>query len=108
MTTPTRDSANRLIPGEVRLDRLLGRQMHGMNNRPIGRIEEFRGRKHGNGCSIAEYVIGPAGLFERLDLAARLLAGGRRRGYVARWDQVDLTDPDRPRLTCPLEDLERL
>lgn len=107
MTGRTTDSAAKAGAGEVRLDRLLGRQVRGANNRPIGRIEEFRARRHGNLCVVTEYVIGAAGLMERLGLAARLLVGGTRRGYVARWDQVDLTDADRPRLTCPVEDLAR-
>jgi hypothetical protein len=28
-------------------------------------------------------------------------------GYVARWDQVDVSDPERPRLTCSLEELRK-
>jgi hypothetical protein len=93
---------------ELRLDRVLGREVYGTDNRRVGRVEEFRARKHGAGFSVAEYVIGVAGLMERLDLGARLLVGRRREGYVARWDQLDLTDPDRPRLTCPVSELQKL
>jgi hypothetical protein len=53
-------------------------------------------------------LAGPAGLIERLRLAARLLVGGRRGGYFARWDQVDFSDPDRPRLRCVVDALRRL
>ena len=28
-------------------------------------------------------------------------------GYVARWDQLDLSNPRRPTLTCAVEDLQR-
>ncbi len=93
---------------EVRLDALLGREVHGINNRRVGRLEEFRAARHGTGCVVTEYVIGAAGLLERLHVGARMLAGRKRRGFVARADQIDLSDPNRLRLTCPLEDLDRL
>lgn len=34
--------------------------------------------------------------------------GGRWHGYRVRWDQIDLEDPRRLRLTCGVEDLGRL
>jgi hypothetical protein len=54
---------------------------------------------------VTEYVIGASGLLERLGVAAKLLFGRRGGGYAARWDQVDISDPERPRLTCPIEEL---
>jgi hypothetical protein len=93
----------------VRLDRLLGREIHGMDGRGVGRLEEFRAVRRGGDWAITEYVVGSAGLVERLGLAARVIVGlGRRSGYVVRWDQLDLSDPQHPRLTCPVDQLERL
>ena len=57
---------------------------------------------------ITEYVIGVAGLSERLGLGIKLLLGRKRGGYLARWDQIDLSDPDHPRLTCSVEELREL
>jgi hypothetical protein len=92
----------------IRLDRLVGRQVHTANNRRLGRMEEFRAERRGDAWFISEYVVGTAGLLERLDLGVRLLLGLKRgRGYVVRWDQLDLTNPERPRLTCSVEDLRR-
>jgi hypothetical protein len=105
MSTNDKDSANDLRPGEVRLDRLLGRQVFGPNNQRIGHLEEFRVEKRGNGYVVTEYVIGVAGLIERLGLAVKLLVGKRQGGYTARWDQLDISDPMRPRLTCPASEL---
>jgi hypothetical protein len=99
---------NAAAASELRLDRLLGREVIAANNRPIGRLEEFRADKRGTGCVITEYVIGVAGLAERLGLGLRLLLGGKRGGYLARWDQIDLSDADRPRLTCSVEELRQL
>jgi hypothetical protein len=93
---------------ELRLDRLLGRQVLAGNNRSVGRLEEFRVEKRGTGAVITGYVIGVAGLLERLDLGIKLLLGRTRGGYLARWDQIDLRDPDHPRLLCSVQELRPL
>ena len=107
MKSTGKDSANNAKPGEVRLDRLLGRQVLAPNNQPVGRLEEFRAEKRGNGLIITEYVIGMAGLVERLGVTVKLLFGKSRGGYVARWDQLDISDPLHPRLTCPASELRK-
>jgi hypothetical protein len=92
----------------VRVDRLLGRDVHTANNRQLGRLEEFRAERRGSDWIVTEYIIGAAGLAERLGLGVRLILGiNRASGYVARWDQMDLTNPDRLRITCPVMDLRR-
>lgn len=93
---------------EVRLDRLLGRKVLAGNNRPIGRLEEFRADVRHGECVITEYVIGPAGLLERLNLNVRVLLSPLQRGYVARWDQLDISDELHPRLRCPVAELQKL
>jgi hypothetical protein len=92
----------------LRLDRLLGREVRTANNRRLGRLEEFRAERRGSDWVVTEYVIGAAGLFERLGLGARLILGGARAGgYIVRWDQMDLSNPDGPRISCPVKDLRR-
>jgi hypothetical protein len=92
----------------IRLDRLLGREVHTANNRRLGRLEEFRAERRGEDWIVTGYVIGAAGLAERLGLGVRLILGtNRSRGYLARWDQMDLSNPDRLRICCPVEDLRR-
>jgi len=93
---------------EIHLDRLLGRVVIARNNQPVGRLEDCRPEMHGSDCVITEYVIGAAGVFERLGVGLRLILGLRLGGYVARWDQLDISDPERPRLTCGVEELRRL
>ena len=93
----------------LRLDGLLGRRVLTKNNRPLGRLEEFRAERRGGGWVVREYVIGPAGLLERLGLAVRSILGiAHPRSFVARWDQLDLAQPDRPRLSCAVDELRRL
>lgn len=93
---------------EIRLDRLLGRRVRGGNNQSIGRLEEFRVEEQRDSYVVTEYVIGKAGLLERLGVGFKLLFGRHGGGYVARWDQLDISDPEKPRLTCRIEELRTL
>jgi hypothetical protein len=93
---------------EVPLDRLLGREVFAQDERRVGRLEEFRAEKTADGYVITEYVIGAAGIFERLGVGVKLLVGRHGGGYVASWDQIDVSDPDHPRLTCSVEQLREL
>jgi hypothetical protein len=96
------------MSAHVRLDRLLGTRVLAANNRSIGRLEEFRAEKHGTGVVVTDYVTGPAGLWERLGLGARRLFGTYPgRGYLIRWDQLDLSDSTHPRLLCSVEALRK-
>lgn len=92
----------------VRLDRVIGRKVLTGNNRRLGRLEECRAERRGDTWVVTEWVIGSAGLMERLGLGVRMILGlGAGRSFVARWDQLDLTNPDRPRLTCSMDELKR-
>lgn len=92
----------------IQVERLLGREVRTLNNRRLGRLEEFRAERRGDDWFVVEYVVGAAGLLERLGLGARLVLGIHRVGVcVVRWDQLDLTDPKRPRLTCSVDELRR-
>ena len=107
MKSARKDSANDANAREVRLDGLLGRQVLAPNNQAVGHLEEFRAATQGNALAITEYVIGMAGLLERLGVTVKLLLGKRTGGYIARWDQVDISDPLHPRLTGPVSELRR-
>jgi hypothetical protein len=93
---------------ELRLEALLGREVYGANNRQVGRVEEFRAERHGRGCVLTGVVIGFPGLMERLGLGVRALFGIGRRGCVARWDQIDISNPRKLHLNCPIDELEQL
>src|SRR3954454_17741077 len=83
---------------EVRLERLLGRQVLAANNHALGRLEEVRVEQVGDRYVVTEYVIGALGLLERLGIGVKLLFGGRGSGYAARWDQLDINDGEHPRI----------
>jgi hypothetical protein len=90
------------------LDQLLGRTVVARNNRPVGRLEEFHAEQHGDYFHVVEFVIGSAGLMERLNVGFRALFGMSSRGKVARWDQMDISNPEHPRLTCSIDELKHL
>ena len=89
----------------VRLEDLLGRSVTAEDGRRVGRIEEVRVEKHGDDYEISEFLLGAGALLERLSIIHRLL-GRQPRTYIAQWDQVDITRPEHPRLTCPAEELK--
>ena len=103
-TSSSREVSERELP----LDRLLGRHVLARNNQRVGRVEDFRIEKQGRDWVVIEYLLGAAGLFERLGIGVKLLFGKGGGGYVARWDQLDISDPDHPRLTCGVDELRRL
>ena len=96
------------MTASFRLDWIVGREVYAANSRRIGRLHEVRAEWRGSTWVITEYVIGAAGLIERLGLGVRLVLGFERpTGYVARWDQVDFSNPRRPTLTCAVTELRR-
>jgi hypothetical protein len=95
---------------ELRLELLLGRPVLTRNGRRAGRLEEVCVERTPDGWIVTEYLIGTAALFERLSLFVFRVRWPSRKpwGWRVRWDQLDLLDPARPRLTCPLADLTPL
>jgi hypothetical protein len=95
--------------GECRVELLLGRRVWAQDGHAVGRIEELRAERENSYYVVTEFHLGPSALLEAL--AVRhfgLTFPGRAHGYRVRWDQIDLTDHARPRLTCGVEELERI
>jgi len=93
-------------PRRVCVQDLLGRPVVAMNGRRVGRLEELRVDPSHDSFDVLAFVIGPQGLLERLSIPSRWF-GRRAAPIVARWDQIDISDPTRPKLTCPVDELER-
>jgi hypothetical protein len=104
MSTAWSATSNDPLP----MDGLVGRRVIDCDGQSVGRIQEFRVRTAGADWVITHYVIGVAGLLERLGVGLRLLLGAKTSGYLARADQVDVSDPERARLTCSRDDLGEL
>lgn len=100
---------------EIKVELLLGKKVYATNGKRIGRLEEVRAELRRGECFVEEYLIGSYAVFERLAAHSigRAILGkfGAHRaggGYRVPWDKLDLSDPDRPRLRCAVEELEKL
>lgn len=99
---------------EIRLERLVGREVRGPDGRAVGRLEEIVVRRRGTVATIVEYRVGQYGMLGLLTggpLGRALLTSlpfARPTIYRVPWDEMDLSDIDRPALVRHrLEDLER-
>ena len=93
---------------EIRVEVLLGRVVRARNGRRIGRVEEVVAERQGDALVVTEYHLGTAAFLERFSVLVLRLPLRGVRGYRVRWDQLDVSDPRRPRLTCPAAELARL
>jgi sporulation protein YlmC with PRC-barrel domain len=91
----------------VRVEDLVGRRVSTADGTVVGRIEEIRARRRNDEHEVTEYLLGTGALLERLALVQRLF-GRRRRTLVARWDQIDISRPDKPTLTCGVDELRHV
>lgn len=100
---------------ELNAELLTGRRVLALNGRVVGRLEEIRVEMVKGECFVCEYHVGSYAALERLaawSIGRALLHvfGARREGggYRVPWDKLDLSDPERPRLLCSVQELEPL
>ena len=95
-------------PAVVHLELLVGREVHDSEGKRVGRILSVTAEREGEDCVIREYLLGPAALLRRLGITTLRLVGFRHREPLrVPWDQLDLSDPEKPRLRCRAEELKR-
>lgn len=96
---------------EVHVELLLGEKVFGLNGQSIGRLEDIRTEVNRGHYFVSEFLVGSYAVLERLAAwrigrsILRVLKAKKKEGYRVRWDQLDLTDPQRPRLLCGVDDL---
>jgi sporulation protein YlmC with PRC-barrel domain len=97
---------------EIHLELLLGKRVFALNGQSIGRLEEVRAELNTRGyCFVTEFLVGSYAFLERLAAwrmgraIMRTLHLRQKSGYRVRWEQLDLSDPRRPRLVCEVEEL---
>jgi len=92
---------------KVHFELLLGCEVHDPDGTRVGRILSVIAEREGDDCVIREYHLGTAALLSRLGInALRLVGLHRRRPLRVPWDQLDLGDPQKPRLKCRAEELK--
>jgi hypothetical protein len=99
----------------INVELLLDREVKDPSGRRAGRIEEIRARKDAEAIVVEAYHLGSQALLERLAAPVMRLRLFRAlglhkhaHGLRARWDQMDLSDPEKPVLRCPVGDLAKL
>ena len=102
----------------VSLDDLVGRVVHDVDGRRIGRIEELEAEIElegdGNEYVVTRFGVGRWGPFDAIasglfvpQLVRRIARATSYVRYSIPWDWMDLTDPEHPRVTCAERDLPR-
>jgi len=99
----------------VRVELLLGRTVVDAAGERVGRIEEVCVEQDGTDYVVREFHVGAYAAFERVAggplrrMLLHTLSGGRlRSGYVVEWRDMDLSDPERPRVTRKKGELKRV
>ena len=93
---------------EMPAEQLLGREVRDPGNESLGRIVDIRAGDDGGELVVRYYLVGPVRSSARLsvsNLAAQVLSliGLRlgARSYAVPWEDMDLSDPLRPRARRP-------
>lgn len=98
---------------EAHIELLLGAKVYDVNGEKVGRIEEFRADEDGDACRVEAYLIGASALVERLSAwtlirpIKRALKGHIYSVFEVPWQEMDLSDPKRPKLRVARKDLQR-
>jgi sporulation protein YlmC with PRC-barrel domain len=97
---------------DVHVELLLGTRVYDSDGEKVGRIEEFRIERNDKECLIESYLIGSSALIERLSawtlvrpIARALRARKLYHLYDVPWQDIDLSDPKRPKLRIAKRDL---
>lgn len=93
----------------VHVQLLLGRRVYDTNGKVAGRIFEILAERRGAFCFVEGYVLGTAGLLSRLGISSLRLFGlrSRREPVIVPWRLMDLSDPGRPLLRGPIEEISQ-
>ena len=99
---------------EIKVELLLGRKVRDSDDVVVGRIEEFRAEWGDTACRIESFMIGTSALVQRLSawtLIRPIKKFLRSRNvytvFQVSWQDMDLADPERPRLRISKGDLKK-
>jgi sporulation protein YlmC with PRC-barrel domain len=99
---------------QLHVELLLGEKVFAMNGGSIGRLEEIRTEVNRGHYYVTEFLVGSYAVLERLAAwrigraVLRVIGAQRKEGYRIRWDQLDLSDPQRLKLRCEVDELMAL
>jgi hypothetical protein len=97
---------------DIKVELLLGTKVCDVDGSTIGRIEEIRVERQEQALLVEAYLIGASALVERLSAwtlvrpIRRLLKNRHIYSlYEVAWQEMDLSDPNRPKLRIARRDL---
>ena len=92
---------------KIHFELLLGKLVRDPEGARVGHILAVRAEREGDDCVVRDFELGTAALLSRLGISAARVAGLPVRSEPLRvpWDQLDLSDPEHPRLRCLLSEL---
>jgi hypothetical protein len=100
------------VKRRIHAEHLLGRSVRDIDGRKVARIEEIQVENSNDRCLVTGFVLGAEGLLKRLSFRGiaplflpSLADRAQKRAKTVSWQQMDLTNPKRPRLRCRKEDL---
>jgi sporulation protein YlmC with PRC-barrel domain len=100
---------------ECRVELLIGRRVADANGEVVGRLEEIVADYVDDEYVVREFHVGAYAALERLGTGMlgrsllRLIGGDRiYTGYIVPWRQMDLSDPEHPRVMVARADLPRI
>jgi sporulation protein YlmC with PRC-barrel domain len=108
------DTGGLMARQEIHLELLLGKRVYALNGRTIGRVEEVCAELDQGTAWVNEFLVGKYAIFERLSAweigraVLGLFGSVIKSGYRVRWNQIDFTAPERPKLTCQVSELAPL
>lgn len=89
--------------------------MRDANGEYAGRLEEIEAERGDDVCLIKSYLVQHRGIVDRLQTWAlsapmqkSIPVREKSKPYRVPWQQMDLTDPERPRITVPQSELTRV
>jgi len=94
----------------VHVELINGRRVRDANGKVVGRIGEIIARRRGHDYFVEEYHLGPAAFLEKMGVSTARMIGWRRGRDPLRvpWQQMDLADPNHPKLRCTLDELKKM
>jgi sporulation protein YlmC with PRC-barrel domain len=90
---------------EIKVELLIGTKVYDADGKKVGRIEEIRVDRQEDGLLVEAFLIGASGLIDRLSawnlirpIHRSLKARHIYSAYEIPWQDLDLSDPKRPKL----------
>jgi len=99
---------------QINVERLLGTKVRDADGEKVGRIEELRVEQEKSALLVEAYLIGASALIERLSawtlvrpIKNSLFTRHIYSMYEVPWQEMDLSDPKRPKVRIAKRDLHR-